>query len=180
MAVCALMCAFILPAHALTISGVDLADNIEINHQKLLINGAGVREKFFIDLYVGSLYLPHKSQNFAEILALPIAVIRLNITSGLITTEKMQSAIREGFDQVTKGNTSKILPEINEFMNLFTDKIQKHDQFSFVFTASSVQCYKNGHLLNNIDNGAFKQALMSIWLGSDPTQTSLKTAMLGK
>jgi hypothetical protein len=44
-----------------TVSGVKVDAKLSIEGQSLVLNGAGTREKMWIDLYVGSLYLPKKS-----------------------------------------------------------------------------------------------------------------------
>ncbi|MGL5395016.1 MAG: chalcone isomerase family protein, partial [Shewanella sp.] len=49
---------FPLLTHAKEVSGVQVADSITLDAQTLQLNGAGVRSKFFMDLYVGSLYVP--------------------------------------------------------------------------------------------------------------------------
>ncbi|WP_417544646.1 chalcone isomerase family protein [Marinobacter sp.] len=46
------------PALALTVGGVYVPDTYTANSTELQLNGAGTRSKFFIDLYVGSLYVP--------------------------------------------------------------------------------------------------------------------------
>lgn len=46
------------PALALTVGGVDIPDTYTADSTELQLNGAGTRSKFFIDLYVGSLYVP--------------------------------------------------------------------------------------------------------------------------
>jgi len=49
---------FALPLHAVELSGVVLKDQVTAeNGETLVLNGAGLREKFWIDVYVGSLYL---------------------------------------------------------------------------------------------------------------------------
>ena len=44
-----------------TVSGVKVDAKLSLEGQSLVLNGAGTREKMWIDLYVGSLYLPKKS-----------------------------------------------------------------------------------------------------------------------
>lgn len=70
------------------VSGVQVADTVTLDSQALQLTGAGVRSKFFMDLYVGSLYLPAALSSTAAVIDAPIAAIRLNITSGMITSEK--------------------------------------------------------------------------------------------
>ena len=57
-----------LPAAALEIEGIEVAETISSadNKTTLLLNGAGLREKFYIDVYVGALYLPAKTTDAPE------------------------------------------------------------------------------------------------------------------
>ncbi|MGL5469680.1 MAG: chalcone isomerase family protein [Shewanella sp.] len=172
---------FPLLTHAKEVSGVQVADSITLDAQTLQLNGAGVRSKFFMDLYVGSLYVPTPSKTTAEVINAPIAAIRLNITSGMITSEKMRDAITEGFEHATADNTTDIQQQIDAFMALFKDEIKQGDQFTLVANKSrGVTAYKNGQEQATIEGEMFRQALLKIWLGEKPAQTSLKEAMLGQ
>lgn len=59
---------FPLLTHAKEVSGVQVADSITLDAQTLQLNGVGVRSKFFMDLYVGSLYVPTHSNTTAEVI----------------------------------------------------------------------------------------------------------------
>ncbi|KEK27638.1 chalcone isomerase family protein [Shewanella xiamenensis] len=172
---------FPLFTQAKEVSGVQVADSITLDAQALQLNGAGVRSKFFMDLYVGSLYVPTPSNTTAEVINAPVAAIRLNITSGMITSEKMRDAIIEGFEYATADNTTDIQPQIDAFMALFKDEIKQGDQFTLVANKSrGVTAYKNGQEQATIEGEMFRQALLKIWLGEKPAQASLKEAMLGQ
>ncbi|ABV37713.1 conserved hypothetical protein [Shewanella sediminis HAW-EB3] len=167
-------------ASAKEISGVDVAEHIAIESTQLQLNGAGVRSKFFIDLYVGSLYLPTRTDNITTILDAPTSAVRLNITSGMITSDKMRDAINDGFEDATDGNTAEIQTEIDAFMALFSDEIKEGDQFTLATDKTlGVTAYKNGEAQATIGGEAFRVALLKIWLGFSPAQSSLKKAMLG-
>ena len=59
-------------ANAAEVSGVFIDDRVNTqNGDSLLLNGAGLREKLWLDVYVGSLYLPAQSGDVAEILSKP-------------------------------------------------------------------------------------------------------------
>lgn len=163
------------------VSGVQVAETVTLDSQTLQLNGAGVRSKFFMDLYVGSLYLPAALSSTAAVIDAPVAAIRLNITSGMITSEKMRDTITEGFEQATAENTADIQPQIDTFMALFKEEIKEGDQFTLVANkARGVTAYKNGQEQATIEGEMFRQALLKIWLGDKPAQKSLKEAMLGK
>jgi len=50
-------------SNAKEIEGINMPESLEVAKSKLILNGAGVRSKFFMDLYVGGLYLQNKSNN---------------------------------------------------------------------------------------------------------------------
>ena len=54
-----------------TVSGVTLPELKTIQGERLLLNGAGLREKLWIDLYVGGLYLATKTSDANEIINAP-------------------------------------------------------------------------------------------------------------
>ncbi|MGL5408763.1 MAG: chalcone isomerase family protein [Shewanella sp.] len=175
--------ALILPGITLAkeVSGIQVADTLTLENQALVLNGAGVRSKFFMDLYVGSLYVPNAAKSTATVIEAPIAAIRLNITSNMITADKMRAAITEGFEYATADNTADIQPQIDAFMALFKDEIKQGDQFTFVTQKNTgVSTYKNDQKQATIEGEMFRQALLKIWLGDKPAQQSLKEAMLGQ
>ena len=54
---------FSAPTSAKTeIGGVTLPDTIKVGDETLVLNGGGIREKFWLDMYVGGLYCPKKKQ----------------------------------------------------------------------------------------------------------------------
>ncbi|CAM4011141.1 MULTISPECIES: chalcone isomerase family protein [Flavobacterium] len=165
-----------------TVSGVKLDENITVEGKNLTLNGAGIREKFWIDLYVGSLYLPKKSSNASEIInSNDAAVIKLDIVSGMITSEKMISAVDEGFQNATGGKTDALKTKIDQFKSFFKDEFNKGDSFIIAnVPGSGVVVYKNGTKKGTIDGADFKKALFGIWLSGKPADKDLKNSMLGK
>ncbi|MBT1444922.1 chalcone isomerase family protein [Shewanella sp. JM162201] len=168
-------------ASAKEVAGVDVPDNLSLNEQTYVLNGAGVRDKFFMDLYVGSLYLPAKANSLDAVLSQSSAIVRLDILSDLITSEKMRSAITEGFDAATAGKQDDAMKaNIAAFMALFDSEIKPGDRFVLLASDAGVTAYKNDVAQPQIGDKAFAAALISIWLGDKPAQKSLKSQMLGK
>lgn len=164
------------------VAGVKLANKVTLEDQSLVLNGAGIREKMWIDLYVGALYLPKKSSNAAEIInSADPAAIKLTIISGMITSEKMIHAVNEGFENSTNKNTAPIKAKIAQFKSFFKDEIKKGDVFDIVnVPGKGVVVSKNGKEKGAIEGMDFKKALFGIWLSNKPADKDLKTAMLGK
>ncbi len=164
------------------IAGISMPDTVQADGSALVLNGAGVRTKFFMDLYVGGLYLKQRQADADKIIAAdePMA-IRLHIISGLITSEKMETATREGFANATGGQTSPLAEKIESFIAVFREQIQKGDIFEFTYVpGAGTRIAKNGALKKTIPGADFKRALFGIWLCAKPAQESLKAQMLGK
>lgn len=167
---------------ATEVGGIDMPETLKSNDTALNLNGAGVREKFFMDLYVGGLYLKNKTQNANDIVnADEDMALRLHIISGLITSEKMLEATKEGFDNSLAGKKDNaIQAKIDTFLATFKEEIKEGDVFEMVYVPKEgVKVYKNTELANTIDGIEFKQALFGIWLSENPAQESLKEEMLG-
>lgn len=178
------LCAFSIHAsQAQTVVGdISFTPTMKAGDATLVYNGAGIREKLFIDVYVAGLYLTAKKKDADAIIKAnePMAV-NLHIVSGLVTSDKMIEAVKEGFKKSTGGNTSAIQAKIDKFVAVFKkEPIVKGNVFDLVYTpAAGVQIYKGGKLQETIQGLDFKSALYGIWLGKDPVSEDLKNGMLG-
>jgi len=163
------------------IAGVEMPDSRKAGNSDLLFNGGGRRTKFGMTVYVGALYLSSRSNDPRAILAAdePMA-IQLRITSGMVTSEKMESATREGFENSLNGETAPLRQSIEDFIGVFREKIEKGDVYAFVYSpGKGTEVFKNGKVSKVIEKLDFKKALFGIWLCERPAQESLKREMLG-
>jgi len=174
---------------AKTVADVEIAQSISFNDKTLKAQGKGVRSKFFIDLYVASLFNEEKinhqeltiTNNQQRMTSAKLSAIRLNIVSSLITSEKMLNSIEQGFKLATNGDSTAIDMYITEFISVFDQPIEKQDQFTFISEPGiGVHVLKNYQHLTSIHNEVFRQALFAIWLGDSPVDSDLKTQMLGE
>lgn len=164
------------------VGGITISNSETFQGKKLVLNGANIREKLWIDLYAGALYLTNKSSDAAAITSAdePMA-IKLHIVSKLISSDKMVEAVDEGFKNSTSGNVKPIADKVNKFTSFFMEEIQKNDVFDIVYLPSKgVVVYKNGDEKGTIEGMDFKKALFGIWLSTNPADDDLKEAMLGK
>jgi len=175
----------LIPALAMgyEIAGVNLPDSLPAGKESLVLNGAGIRKKLFLKLYVAGLYVKEKTSNAEKILNedVPVA-IRLHIISRLISSKNMEKATREGFEKATQGNLAGLEERIDEFISLFkSEPIKKHDEFDFIYVpGEGVHSIKNGKELKLIKGTDFKKALFGIWLSDNCVQEDLRDALLGK
>ncbi|MDF1675452.1 MAG: chalcone isomerase family protein [Vicingaceae bacterium] len=166
----------------ITIGDVAMPKKVKVGETELELNGAGARVKLFMDMYVAGLYIKTKSTDAKKIVeANEHIAIKLQIVSSLITSDKMISAVNEGFKNSTNGKTASIQKEIDQFIGAFKDEIKKGDVFDIFYVPNKATLVlKNGKLMAKIEGLEFKKALFGIWLSDVPADKNLKKALLGK
>ncbi|MEX2473993.1 chalcone isomerase family protein [Marinobacter sp.] len=177
-----LVAALAAPASALTVGDVNVPDTYSAMDTELKLNGAGTRSKWFINLYIGGLYVPETvDDGDAVINADEPQAITLHIISGMITSEHMTEATTEGFERATDGDLSAIQDEVDQFLSVFEEEIKEGDVFDLVYLPSEgVRVLKNVEVRGTVGDLEFKKALFGIWLSDKPAQEDLKEKMLGQ
>ena len=158
----------------------ELPNALQVGDEKLALNGSGSRTKYLMEMYVAGLYLAQPSSDPAAIVAAdaPMA-IRLEITSGLVTEEKLVESLNEGFHNATGGKPEPIRKEIDLFRKCLAGKIARGDVLDLVYLPGhGVIVAKNGEKQGAIEGIAFKRALFGVWLSKNPADKDLKRAML--
>lgn len=168
-----------------TVVGKAALPNIyQFESKNLVLNGSGMREIFWLDLYACGLYLPKKNSNAPLIVGTnkPM-VIRLDILSNKIDKKKLIKAFRQGFK---KSNTEKVVKkfekEIETFMNFLDVDINIGDKYDIVYTPGvGTTLYVNYYNKGTVKGLGFKAAIFNIWLSEDnPADKSLKKQLLNK
>lgn len=164
------------------IGGIKLNNTMTYGAIKMPLNGAGIREKYWLNMYVGSLYVKTKTTDPSAIInANEAMAIQINIISSMITPSRMEESITEGFEKSTKGKTEAIKTRIEELKSVFREGIKVGDVFVLLYDPTQgTRVYKNGKVMRVIQGLDFKKALFGIWLSDDPVQDDLKEAMLGR
>lgn len=161
------------------VGDVTLPNTVTLSGEEMNLNGAGMREKMWIDLYAGGLYVQTKSSDAALLINAdaPMA-IKLHIVSGMVSQSKMIGAVTDGFESSRDGKATTA--DKAAFMACFNDEITKEDVFDIAYAGGKTTVYKNGKEKGSVDGLEFKKALFGIWLGKKPADKDLKKGMLGK
>ena len=173
----------LLPAQAKELAGVTLPDEITAaNNETLTLNGMGLREKLWFDIYVGSLYVPKKSSVVVDILSQPGAMrIQMDFVYKEVESIKLTKAWKEGFEKnQSKSRLKNLQSRIETFYSYFADNAKKNDRFILDYLPQQgTTISKNDTVLGVIKGDDFRNALLEIWLGNFPADKSLKKGMLG-
>lgn len=168
-------------AYAIEIEGVQIADSVQVDGQSLVLNGAGIRSKFFFDIYIGALYLPNKTQS-AETAIKSKANKRvwMYFLYDEVSKDKLTHGWTKGFEKNSKTNFKQLETRLNQFNNLFHD-MKKGDAIAYDFNMDgTTTVIINGKPVGSITGQDFQHALLSVWLGKKPADSDLKESMLGE
>jgi hypothetical protein len=166
-----------------TESGVTMPAKIKSGETVLTLNGIGIREKLWIDLYVAGLYLKAETKDAKKIInADEKMLLKLHIVSGLISSEKMSNAVEEGFEKSTNGKTESLRTKIDAFKAVFMkDEIKKEVVFDIYYIpGKGTVIYTDSKIQATIKGLDFKKALFGIWLGEEPADDDLKEDLLNE
>jgi hypothetical protein len=171
-----------LPAAALEVAGVNVADRARVGSGELVLNGAGIRTRAIFKVYVGALYLGEKKSAAAEVLA-QTGAKRVALT---MLRELSAKQLNEAFENGIQANHSAaeveaMKPRIAELLSLFTDA-KKGDVILLDFLPESgvVVTLNQSVMGKPIPGEDFYRALLRIWLGDKPVDADLKKGMLGQ
>jgi len=164
------------------VAGVSLNDEVSVGGTPLLLNGAGVRSKFFIKVYVGGLYLPSKSHSAAEILAMkgPNRVV-MHFLYDEVSKDKLVDGWTEGFEKnQDKAAMDQLRTELDRFNALF-ETVHSGDVIELDYLPATGTIIRiKGAKKGVIEGADFNRALLAVWLGDEPADSDLKEALLGK
>jgi Chalcone isomerase-like len=163
------------------IAGIDVPETAAISNIKLVLNGAGIRKKFFVKIYVGALYLTAKRTTVEQILSDSGAKrIIMSFLYKEVGAEKLVDGWNEGFHSNNSAVELNILEDrIRHFNSLFIT-VRKGDVIRLDYLPDQgTQVWINEELRGSVAGEDFYRALLKIWLGKEPADGGLKRAMLG-
>ena len=166
-------------ASAVEVAGVQLEPVVTVNSQQLKLNGYGIRKKFFVKVYIGSLYTAKRLTTASEALQYGGGkLIRMNFLHSKVEKEKIIEAFSEGL----ANNSPELIgsPDVRKFLSLFTVDFVKGDIVDLIMSADgSVAAVHNGKPLGSISSTKLAKGVLAIYLGEKPADDSLKKGMLG-
>lgn len=175
-------------AMAVSDEGVEIADVKVLSHAslggvnpKLVLNGAGIRYKFFFKIYVAALYLPEVDNNALSILqGLPANRMMMHITYSEVPYEKLVSGWEDGFkDNTATADFAKLESRLKQFNQMFSTLHEGDVVLLDYLPEEGTRVTIKGVEKGVIKGADFNRALLSVWLGDDPVTEELKSALLG-
>jgi hypothetical protein len=171
-------------AQAIEVAGLKFDDTVKVAGKDLKVNGAGVRTRIVIKVYALVLYLPEKKDTAAGVLESP-GPRRFSL--GLlreVTGEELGQAFMSGITANTdKAERSKFVNQLAQFGEAFVNipQAKKGDVINvdWVPDTGTVMTFNGKPIGEPLKDIAFYNAVLKIWLGDKPVDSSLKPQLLG-
>lgn len=170
---------------AAEVAGIKFDDSAKVAGKDLKLNGLGLRTKIVFKVYAAGLYLPEKSKNVAEIMKQegPRRVTLVMMRD--VSSEDFGNAYMKGLnDNVDAAEKSKIVSQLSKVGEMFASMqgLKKGDVLTLDWVPGTGSVYtlngkKIGETIPELD---YYNAMLRIWLGDKPVDSSLKSALLGE
>jgi len=179
---------FATPGFALELEGVTFPDRIKIagNGSELLLNGAGVRQKFgFIKVYLGSLYLTQKKTEREAVLAdsgpkrVGMHILADEVTAPELISS-MNNALAANLLPHELALLEKRLRDLNSMMSSLKTLTKGAVVYLDYIPGTGTRITVNGQEKITIPGEDFFRGMLHIWIGATPVDGGLRDAMLGK
>lgn len=176
-----LLCAPLLVQAGTKVAGVELADSYRLGDRSLSLNGAGIRSKLFIKVYIGALYVGETSKDAAVLIAAPGAKsMQMYMLYKKVEAEKITRGWSDGFAaNLSEPEFKAIEGRLQQFNALFPALKEGDIVHMDYLPGKGTRLSVNGQALGNIEGQDFFTALLKVWIGAHPADTGLKKGLLG-
>jgi len=168
-------------AGAATVAGVKIEDTSNVGGQNLVLNGAALRKKFIVKVYVGALYLPSKQTNAAAVLAADAPRRMVMHFLYDVDKEKMAEAWEEGLE----ANTPNASPEVKtafKSLSAWMEDMKEGQRIVLTYApGTGVTVEVNGKSKGTLGGKAVADAILNTWIGPKPGPgADFKKGVLGQ
>ncbi|MDO9403267.1 MAG: chalcone isomerase family protein [Polaromonas sp.] len=184
MALAGLLISIGAAAAPMDISGIKVADPLDVRGTSLQLNGAGIRYKAIFKVYVAALYTPKKVTTPEQLYA-DTGVKRMSITLLRdIDSNELGKSFTKAFEENTpRADMVKLIPSLVRMGQIFAaqKKLVAGENFTIDWipgtgTIITVKGEPQGEAFKEVE---FFNALMRIWVGPQPADYKLKGVLLG-
>lgn len=161
------------------VAGVKMPDTVTVDGKTLKLNGMGLRTKVMFKVYVAGLFLETTSHDAAAVIAADqVKQIELSILRKL-SGAQITDAIVEGFQRNSKAQMPALSARLDKLKAWIPD-VDKGDTIGLTYVPGKGTVVSAGTSEKGVIEGKdFSDALLSVWLGSNPAQEDLKKKLLG-
>lgn len=168
------------PVHAAELAGVELADQATAGDETLVLNGLGLRKKFFVKVYVGGLYLPQKTSDAQALLDADAPRHMVMEFLREVDAESLVGAWDDCLEANTP-NASSATKQDFDTLNGWMTEVDEGDRLTFTYLPDEgTKVAVKGTEKGVIEGKPFADALFACWIGPEPPSDDFKEGLLGE
>ncbi len=171
-------------AQAAELEGVQLEDRVQVDGQRLELNGIALRTRMFFKVYVAGLYLPYKVTSAHTAIEGPgakrIVLVMMRDADAQQFCESIQAGLEANHSDEELG---RIKPKVDalyaKIRTIGEARKGMHIVLDYSSSARATMLYVDGVPQGDaIRSPEFFRSLLRIWLGERPAQADLKRMLL--
>jgi hypothetical protein len=176
----ALLLALPAPASARPVEGVEVLEAVELAAHPLVLNGAGLRTKFFFKVYVAALYLPSRRSDAGAILRAdePWQVTVTFLRD--VDHDRIIESFVHAFEKNSPGQLDRLRPLLARFHAILQDLKRGQVMVVHYLPGQGTTLTVPGGATATVPGLEFATAILRNWLGEHPADPDLERAMLGR
>jgi len=174
-----LLLALAAPVAAREIHGVALPESIQVEGHTLQLNGAGIRRRFFFDVYVIGLYVERPTSDRDAVLAANAPRrVRLELVRS-VSAEQMRNAVAEAFRRAAGDGMPRLEARLARLATMLRAGGPGDVTTLTWIPDRGLVVTDDGHELGTIEGKDFADVVFAVWIGRRPVDEGLARALLG-
>jgi Chalcone isomerase-like len=171
-------------AQPVEIEGVKLEQSVQVGGAALQLNGAGIRTRAIFKVYVAGLYVPQKADSAGTLLAQKgprrVAIAMLRSVDADSFSGALNDGLRANHSEQQLAALKPQIDALNANMKA-VGEAKKGDVIHFEYTPEAgTRIIVNGQPRGSaIPGEEFFGAVLRVWIGEKPVDSSLKKALVG-
>ncbi len=166
------------PARGAELAGVTMPDTTTLGGRTLVLNGMGLREQFFVDVYVGGLYLTARTRDAER--AIEQDAPKRILLQFVIRSLGKRRICDANYDALEKLAERHVMQERFDRLCDFMEDVRAGDRIVLDYVPDrGTTVTVRGKPKGTIEGAAFMRAVWSLYVGDDPPTAELKRGMLG-
>lgn len=160
-------------------TGVSHADTATVNGKTLVLNGMGIREATVmnINVYVGALYMPAKTQDASKVIN---DDVEKQIVLKFVRDVDKSDVTKAWTDSITKNGGLPTYQAQLDQLNGWMQDMKTGDSMTYTYVpGTGLKIKVNSSEKGTIAGAEFMKLFFKIWF-ADPPNQGLKDGMLGK
>jgi len=168
------------PVAAGELCGVEVEDTAVVDGKTLQLQGMGLRTKWKIKVYVGSLYLERPTSDADEVITSDQTKRVVMSMLRPLDAETIGKGVKKSFFANNSAERmAEIEEELDQLLGLFPS-VNKGDQILLTYLpGQGTSVATPDEVRGTVEGKTFADAMFATWFGPKPATEGLKSGMLG-